>query len=199
MGGDLGGTGSGAGIEPPFAVVHVSCQAGVLGWLQSFPHQCLAGTSKRTSHKVRLLLYLAMWSIASWHTASTFFQGFYLQGNKITSLLLRLSQCAIFSLLPKSRIACHLCLSTLASLFSPMPILGAVFFHRPPCSRTWFICTSGYTNLLLPYLSNKATLMQLPFAKSIRIHWDAGLGGMMKIWTHHLSHLKVLIIFMKER
>lgn len=63
--GDLGGTGSGAGIEhglsaPPFAAVHVSCQAGVLGWLQSFPHQCLAGASRRTSREVRLLLYLAM-------------------------------------------------------------------------------------------------------------------------------------------
>lgn len=174
------------------------CRARLACWDGSFPHQCSAGASRRTSREVRLLLYLATWSIASWHATSTLFQGIYLQGNKITSLLFRLAQHAIFSLLPKSRIACHLCLSTPASLLSLMPILGAMFFHRPSCSRTWFICTSGCTNLLFPYLSNKTTSMHLPFAKLVRILWTADLGGTMKMWAHHLSHLKVLIIFRQE-
>lgn len=64
----------------------------MLGWLQPFPHPCLTGTSRRTSHEVRLLLYLAAWSIASWHAASAFSQDIYLQGYKITSLLFKLAQ-----------------------------------------------------------------------------------------------------------
>lgn len=125
----------------PFAAVHVLCQAGVLGWLQSFPHLCLAGTSRRTSREVRLSLYLAAWSIAPCMQLLLFSKTSICKGTK--SLQFKLAQHAIFSLLPKSRIVCRLCLSTPVSLFSLMPVLGAMFFHRPSRSRTWFICTSG--------------------------------------------------------
>lgn len=177
MGCDLGGTGSGAGIEhglsaPPFAAVHVSCQASVPGWLQSFPHQCLAGASRRTFREVRLLLYLAMWSIASWHAASALFQDIYLQGNKITWLQFKLARCAIFSLLPQSRIACHLCLSTPASRFSPMPILGA----------------SSFTNLLAPKhgsFVHLATLVFAVFLSEQQSHFNT--AAFCKIYKNSLS------------
>ena len=128
-GGTAGGTERGQSA-PPFAAALVSCRASVLGWLQSFPDQRLAGACRRTYREGRLRLYLATQSIASGHAASIFFQDISLRGNKITSLLLRLTQHGIFSLLPTYRIACYQHLSTplLLSAYSGGHVLSQVFW-----------------------------------------------------------------------